>query len=172
VEAKDLLVGDVFLGVNGELSTLTNVVRIEQDDRINVFNLAIDGNHNYFILAKEYEYGQTCVLVHNADPGFGICPGDFDDAGDWTPGKRRDARLNALKHFKDHRVDFPEIDNVDEYIDLAHEFRELAPEMKVTELGKFAFFDEITERVLITEPDGTPCTFFKPEFPRAFFETL
>ena len=22
---------------------------------------------NYYILAKEYEYGQTCVLVHNAD---------------------------------------------------------------------------------------------------------
>ena len=30
VEAKDLRVGDVFLGANGELSTLTNIVRVEQ----------------------------------------------------------------------------------------------------------------------------------------------
>ena len=66
VEAKDLRVGDVFLGANGELSTLTNLVRVEQDGGIAVFNFTVEGNHNYFILAKEYEYGQTCVLVHNA----------------------------------------------------------------------------------------------------------
>ena len=66
VEAKDLRVGDVFLGANGELSTLTNIVRVEQEGGIAVFNFTVDGNHNYFILAKEYEYGQTCVLVHNA----------------------------------------------------------------------------------------------------------
>jgi hypothetical protein len=67
VEAKDLRVGDAFLGANGELSTLTNVVRIEQDGGIAVFNFEVEGNHNYFILAKEYEYGQSCVLVHNAE---------------------------------------------------------------------------------------------------------
>ena len=68
VEAKDLLVGDVFLGANGELSTLTNIVRVEQEGGIAVFNFEVEGNNNYFILAKEYEYGQTCVLVHN-----GLC---------------------------------------------------------------------------------------------------
>ena len=67
VEAKDLRIGDVFLGANGELSTLTNIVRVEQTGGIAVFNFEVDGNHNYFILAKEYEFGQTCVLVHNAD---------------------------------------------------------------------------------------------------------
>ena len=66
VEAKDLRVGDVFLGANGELSTLTNAVHVEQAGGIAVFNFTVDGNHNYFILAKEYEYGQTSVLVHNA----------------------------------------------------------------------------------------------------------
>ena len=66
VEAKDLRVGDVFLGANGELSTLTNIVRVEQSGGIAVFNFTVEGNHNYFILAKEYEYGQSCVLVHNA----------------------------------------------------------------------------------------------------------
>ena len=66
VEAKDLKVGDVFLGVNGELSTLINAVRVEQEGGIDVFNFEVESNHNYYILAKEYEYGQTCVLVHNA----------------------------------------------------------------------------------------------------------
>ena len=66
VEAKDLRVGDVFLGVNGEISTLTNIVRIEQAGGIAVFNFTVEGNHNYFILEKENDYGQSCVLVHNA----------------------------------------------------------------------------------------------------------
>jgi len=66
VEAKDLKVGDVFLGVNGELSTLTNIVRIELEEEISVFNFSVEGNHNYFVLAKEYEYGQSSILVHNA----------------------------------------------------------------------------------------------------------
>ena len=34
VEAKDLRVGDVFLGAKGELSTLINAVRVEQDGGI------------------------------------------------------------------------------------------------------------------------------------------
>ena len=66
VEAKDLRVGDVFLGANGEFSTLTNIVRVEQTDGIAVYNFTVEGNHNYFILAKTFDYGQTCVLVHNA----------------------------------------------------------------------------------------------------------
>jgi len=76
VEAKDLRAGDVFLGANGELSTLTNIVRVEQAGGIAVFNFTVEGNHNYFILAKEYEYGQTAVLVHNAklcDLYVGVC---------------------------------------------------------------------------------------------------
>ena len=68
VHAKDLKVGDIFLGANGELSTLTNIVRIEQEGGIGIFNFSVEGNHNYFILAKEHENGQTCVLVHNTSP--------------------------------------------------------------------------------------------------------
>ena len=80
VEAKDLRVGDVFLGANGELSTLVATERLV--DSIAVFNFRVDGNHNYFILAKEYDYGQTCVLVHNSEP----C---WDDEGNpiWPPNE-------------------------------------------------------------------------------------
>ncbi len=66
VEAKDLRVGDVFLGADGKLSSLTNAVRLEVAGGISVFNFEVEGNHNYFVLAKEYGVGQTCVLVHNA----------------------------------------------------------------------------------------------------------
>jgi hypothetical protein len=74
VEAKDLRVGDVFLDANGELSILTNIVRVEQAGGIAVFNFTVEGNHDYFVLAKEYEYGQSCVLVHNANARFYVDP--------------------------------------------------------------------------------------------------
>ncbi|MGL6194202.1 MAG: hypothetical protein ACRC2T_05205 [Thermoguttaceae bacterium] len=34
---------------------------------MDVFNFTVEGNHNYFVLEKDYDYGQTCVLVHNAN---------------------------------------------------------------------------------------------------------
>lgn len=66
VEAKDLRPGDVFLGANGELSTLQSTLCVQPTGGIAVFNFEVAGNHNYFVLAKEFELGQTCVLVHNA----------------------------------------------------------------------------------------------------------
>jgi len=82
VEAKDLRVGDVFLGANGELSTLTNIVRVEQDGGIAVFNFKVEGNHNYFILAKEFGFGQSCVLAHNSEVCFrGLAEGEDPSRG-------------------------------------------------------------------------------------------
>jgi len=89
VEAKDLCVGDVFLGTNGELSTLTNIVRVEQSDGIAVFNFTVEGNHNYFILAKDYKYGQSCILVHNATGYRAVSQAELDDilrSGKFRPG--------------------------------------------------------------------------------------
>ena len=48
---------------------MKNIVRVEQEGGIAVFNFTVEGHHNYFILAKEYDYGQSCVLVHNAKCG-------------------------------------------------------------------------------------------------------
>ena len=66
VEAKDLREGDVVLGANGESSTLIAVERVVFPEGIKVYNFTVDGNHNYFVIAQTGEYGQTCVLVHNA----------------------------------------------------------------------------------------------------------
>ena len=48
VEAKDLRVGDVFLGANGELTTVVAIERVDYPDGIMVYNFSVDGNHNYF----------------------------------------------------------------------------------------------------------------------------
>jgi hypothetical protein len=66
VEAKDLREGDVFIGANGELSTVVSNERVEFPDGVTVYNFTVDGNHNYFVIAETDEFGQTCVLVHNA----------------------------------------------------------------------------------------------------------
>jgi hypothetical protein len=66
VEAKDLRAGDVFLGANGELSVLVSTERVQFDETIKVYNFTVDGNHNYFVIAKTDELGQTCILAHNA----------------------------------------------------------------------------------------------------------
>ncbi|MGL6194814.1 MAG: hypothetical protein ACRC2T_08335 [Thermoguttaceae bacterium] len=70
VEAKDLRVGDVFLGSDGKFSTLTGLLRVEQEGGIEVFNFSVEGNANYFVLQKNYDYGQTSVLVHNASEAY------------------------------------------------------------------------------------------------------
>ena len=67
VEAKDLRPGDVFIGANGELSVLVSVERVQFDETIKVYNFTVDGNHDYFVIAKIDNYGQTCILVHNAN---------------------------------------------------------------------------------------------------------
>jgi intein/homing endonuclease len=67
VEAKDLREGDVFIGANGELSTLVNKERVEFANGITVYNFTVDGNHDYFVVAQTAEWGQTSVLVHNAN---------------------------------------------------------------------------------------------------------
>ncbi|GHT11321.1 hypothetical protein FACS1894170_04720 [Planctomycetales bacterium] len=66
VAAKDLREGDVFLGANGELSTLVAQERVTFADGIKVYNFTVDGNHDYFVIAQTGEFGQTSILVHNA----------------------------------------------------------------------------------------------------------
>ena len=82
VEAKDLCEGDIFLGANGELLTFVSMERVEFPDGITVYNFTVDGNHNYFVIAENDEFGQTCVLVHNAG-------GEPWDAADYVRASKR-----------------------------------------------------------------------------------
>ena len=116
-----MLVGDVFLVANGELSTLTNIVRVEQDEDIAVFNFTVEGNHNYFILAKEYEYGQTCVLVHNAS--------NYGETAATIAGKRAHQNYkNALGVGYEHQVTLPSGKRPDAVNISSRHVRELKPD--------------------------------------------
>jgi hypothetical protein len=68
VEAKDLKVGDVFLGTNDELTTLTETHRKDFPEGITVYNFSVEDDHNYFVIAnyEAYQNGAEPVLVHNA----------------------------------------------------------------------------------------------------------
>jgi hypothetical protein len=68
VEAKDLKVGDTFIGASGELSTLTTTSRKDFLNGIKVYNFTVADNHNYFVIAnyEAYQNGANVVLVHNA----------------------------------------------------------------------------------------------------------
>ena len=82
-------VGDVFLGANGELLTLAATERVVFPEGIKVYNFSVEDNHNYFILAQVGEFGQTCVLVHNAARRW--CEADADDLPSYPkPNKVRD----------------------------------------------------------------------------------
>ncbi|MGL6196934.1 MAG: polymorphic toxin-type HINT domain-containing protein, partial [Thermoguttaceae bacterium] len=115
VEAKDLREGDVFLGSDGKLSTLTGTTRVEQDGGIAVFNFTVEGNSNYFVLEKDFELGQTCVLVHNATP---LCTSQLtgrqlksEMSGNKIKSIAKDMRING------YNKDFPiQVAKVDDYI--------------------------------------------------------
>jgi len=82
------------------LTTLTNIVRVEQSGGINVFNFTVAGNHNYFILTKEYGLGQTSVLVHNGD----CLVGRVNDVHDALKGIEKNKRTTAGLVTKDGRT--------------------------------------------------------------------
>ncbi len=47
------------------MSQLLAIERVEFSDGITVYNFTVANNSNYFVIA-EGEFGQTCILVHNA----------------------------------------------------------------------------------------------------------
>ena len=81
----------------------------------------------------------------------------------WSPGPQGDREQNAARHFRDHGRDFPQANNVDEYVHCAYEFIAKAP-MKKTRPGSgdVVYFDPKTNYFAVTDRHGTMKTFFKP----------
>jgi hypothetical protein len=69
VEAKNLRVGDIFIGPSGELTTFVDSQRVDYPDGITVYNFTVEDDHNYFVIAnyEAYQNGAEPVLVHNAN---------------------------------------------------------------------------------------------------------
>jgi hypothetical protein len=68
VEAKDLKVGDTFIGASNEVSILVTTQRKEFSEGITVYNFTVEDNHNYFVISNydTFAKGARPVLVHNA----------------------------------------------------------------------------------------------------------
>ncbi len=75
VEAKDLKLGDNFIGPNGEASVLVKIWREAHSEGIDVYNFKVADNSNYFVIANyaDFQNGADPVLVHNAE----ACGADF-----------------------------------------------------------------------------------------------
>jgi hypothetical protein len=69
VEAKNLRVGDTFIGPSGELTTFIDSQRVDYPDGITVYNFTVEDDHNYFVIAnyEAFQHGAQPVLVHNAN---------------------------------------------------------------------------------------------------------
>jgi hypothetical protein len=69
VEAKDLKIGDNFIGPNHEVSTLEDTSRKDFANGIKVYNFTVENNHNYFVIANYSDFinGKEPILVHNAN---------------------------------------------------------------------------------------------------------
>jgi len=67
VEAKDLKIGDSFIGPNGEVSFLVQTWRESYPEGIDVYNINVADNSNYFVIANyaDFQNGSGPVLVHN-----------------------------------------------------------------------------------------------------------
>ncbi|MBR5627550.1 MAG: hypothetical protein IKW74_08040, partial [Thermoguttaceae bacterium] len=68
VEAKDLKIGDNFIGPNGEVSFLVQTWREAHPEGIDVYNINVADNSNYFVIANyaDFQKGNHPILVHNA----------------------------------------------------------------------------------------------------------
>ena len=66
--AGDLRVGDICVGPNGELVTVISTYREVFAEGIAVYNLEVEGAHNYYVIANAEAFynGASPVLVHNA----------------------------------------------------------------------------------------------------------
>ncbi len=143
VEAKDLLPGDVCFGANGELLTLVSTDREDFGKFVTVYNLHIEGNHNYFIIA-EGELGQTCILVHNARRnGCGA-----DSGGDYdTPKFKRDKQNNNKR--AGHQDESGQLDSLRKKYRPSHKqdekWHDLMDEAKIWEGRKYLEYHEMEE---------------------------
>jgi len=58
VEANKINIGDKILDANGNKIEITNITTIEHSNPIPIYNITVDGNHNYYV-------GNNRILVHN-----------------------------------------------------------------------------------------------------------
>ncbi|MDP3541189.1 MAG: hypothetical protein Q8T11_01825 [Elusimicrobiota bacterium] len=86
--------------------------------------------------------------------------------GIWSPGKFADPTKNALEHWNNHRLEFPELRNSKEYVDAAWKFiRNPPPGTLVKDrpaTGEIVFYHPSSNTMAVKAANGVPKTMFKP----------
>ena len=82
----------------------------------------------------------------------------------WTPTKKRSPVTNALKHWKDHGHEFPDLQNAKEYAEQAHRlFRDPSVLRRIRPKdGAYLRYDPVTNTFGSFTAEGVPKTVFKP----------
>ncbi|MDR3108867.1 MAG: AHH domain-containing protein, partial [Planctomycetaceae bacterium] len=117
VEAKDLKIGDVFIGANGELTTLTGTERVEFPNGVTVYNFTVADNHNYYVIAnlEAYENGASVVLVHNAGYHDHHIVMKSDHSKSWLPENSQYIK-DTHKLLEDYKIDINDAANIVKHV--------------------------------------------------------
>lgn len=114
--------------------------------RQTMYNLTVAEARTFFV-------GTDHWLVHNT------C---------WTPNPRRNLSpvQNAYKHWLDHRMDFPQLHNAKQYVEVAHDFVNHPPPTALTKTranGDLVIYDPISDIFAVRASTGAPRTMYIPD---------
>ena len=71
-----------------------------------------------------------------------------------------------MKHWNDHKNDFPEFNNALEYVNAAQDFINNPPKTALTKIranGDKVVYDPVSEIFAVGAKDGSPRTMYKPD---------
>lgn len=84
----------------------------------------------------------------------------------WSSTKKKSAAENAYDHWRKHRIEFPELQNANQYVKAAREFLLDPPkgtQTKTNDRGDVLRYDPATNTFGVLSKDGAPRTMFRPK---------
>lgn len=92
----------------------------------------------------------------------------------WTSTKKKTSVKNAYCHWKDHRKEFPNLQNAKQYVDHARSFVGKSGNGLLTKLrtnGEILIYETQTNTFVVYSKEGLPKTMFKPREGMTYLET-
>ena len=89
IKAGELIVGDKFLNVNGNVLLVENFAIELTEKPVTVYNFQVEDYHTYFVgECGVWVHNSNCKLIKNDD---GTYDAELSYKEDWTPGQRAEA---------------------------------------------------------------------------------
>ena len=92
--------------------------------------------------------------------------GEVRNTSFWSSTRKRSSVENAFEHWKKHQKEFPELNNAKEYVESAKGFLNSNSKNILTKRrnnGEIIKYDPEKNLFGVTDKNGTPITFFKPD---------